>query len=70
MGGLLAVGGSYSTVDAHGAKQGPFPADGLIPFLKPLADYGWAVGLAAASLVYVGLGAAGAGRRRSGGGRG
>ena len=57
VGGVLAVGGSYSTVSASGAKQGPFPADGLIPFLKPLADYGWAVGLASAMLLYVLLGA-------------
>ncbi|MFE3410864.1 NCS1 family nucleobase:cation symporter-1 [Streptomyces mirabilis] len=51
IGGVLAVGGSYSTV-VNGAKQGPFPADGVIPILKPLADYGWAVGLASALLVY------------------
>ncbi|MFI2203154.1 NCS1 family nucleobase:cation symporter-1 [Streptomyces sp. NPDC020192] len=51
IGGVLAVGGSYSTV-VKGVKQGPFPADGIIPFLKPLADYGWAVGLASALLVY------------------
>lgn len=43
VGGLLAVGGSYG---------GPFPTDGVIPFLKPLADYGWAVGLASALLLY------------------
>jgi nucleobase:cation symporter-1, NCS1 family len=53
VGGVLAVGGSYSTVDAKGVKQGPFPTDGLIPFLKPLADYGWAVGLAGALVMYV-----------------
>ncbi|MGI5261084.1 NCS1 family nucleobase:cation symporter-1 [Streptomyces angustmyceticus] len=46
-GGLLAVGGSYS----HPGK-GPFPTDGLIPLLKPLADYGWAVGLATALTLY------------------
>nr|WP_263102067.1 NCS1 family nucleobase:cation symporter-1 [Kitasatospora sp. DSM 101779] len=46
VGGLLAVGGSYG---------GPFPADGLIPFLKPLADYGWAVGFASATLLYAAL---------------
>ncbi|MEU9131062.1 NCS1 family nucleobase:cation symporter-1 [Kitasatospora sp. NPDC048540] len=46
VGGVLAVGGS------HG---GPFPADGLIPALKPLADYGWAVGLASALLLYLAL---------------
>ncbi|MEK0099794.1 NCS1 family nucleobase:cation symporter-1 [Streptomyces sp. A475] len=54
-GGVLAVGGSYSTVDAKGAKQGPFPVDGLIPFLKPLADYGWAVGLGSSLILYVAL---------------
>jgi len=60
IGGLLAVGGSYSTV-VKGVKQGPFPADGVIPFLKPLADYGWAVGLASALLLY-GLLSLGGGR--------
>ncbi|MFI9156212.1 NCS1 family nucleobase:cation symporter-1 [Kitasatospora aureofaciens] len=66
VGGLLAVGGSYSGVDSHGAEQGPFPVDGVIPFLKPLADYGWAVGFASASVVYLalsGLSVAGGGRR-------
>ncbi|PBC75930.1 NCS1 family nucleobase:cation symporter-1 [Streptomyces sp. TLI_235] len=43
VGGLLAVGGSYG---------GPFPADGLIPLLKPLADYGWAVGFATSLALY------------------
>lgn len=49
-GGLLAVGGSYS-----GDGSGPFPADGLIPFLQPLADYGWAVGLLSSALLYLAL---------------
>ena len=30
----------------------PFPADGLIPFLKPFYDYSWAVGLAVAFVIY------------------
>ncbi|MFE9681007.1 NCS1 family nucleobase:cation symporter-1 [Streptomyces sp. NPDC006285] len=55
VGGVLAVGGSYSNVDAKGAKLGPFPVDGLVPFLKPLADYGWAVGLASSLVLYVAL---------------
>ncbi|GGZ05605.1 NCS1 family nucleobase:cation symporter-1 [Streptomyces poonensis] len=55
VGGVLAVGGSYSTVNAEGVRSGPFPADGLIPPLKPLADYGWAVGLATSLLLYVAL---------------
>jgi NCS1 family nucleobase:cation symporter-1 len=46
VGGVLAVGGSHS---------GPYPEDGLIPFLEPLADYGWAVGLGASLVVYVAL---------------
>ncbi|GAA2146486.1 NCS1 family nucleobase:cation symporter-1 [Kitasatospora kazusensis] len=51
-GGVLAIGGSYSTVGADGTRQGPFPVDGVIPLLKPLADYGWAVGFASALLLY------------------
>ncbi|WP_107644955.1 NCS1 family nucleobase:cation symporter-1, partial [Streptomyces sp. Ru87] len=47
VGGLLAVGGSYSA-----PGKGPFPADGLVPLLQPLADYGWAVGLGASLLLY------------------
>ncbi len=47
-GGVLAVGGSHSA-----PGKGPFPEDGLIPFLRPLADYGWAVGFAAALVLYV-----------------
>lgn len=54
VGMLLAVGGAYSTIDpATGAKTGPFPTDGLIPLLKPLYDYSWAIGLAAAFLTYL-----------------
>lgn len=50
VGAVLAVGGAYSNPGA-----GPFPADGLIPFLKPLYDYSWAVGLVAGFLLYLGL---------------
>ncbi|MBZ4018078.1 NCS1 family nucleobase:cation symporter-1 [Streptomyces purpurogeneiscleroticus] len=50
VGGLLAVGGSYSA-----PGKGPFPADGLLPFLRPLADYGWAVGLGASLVLYTAL---------------
>ncbi|WP_438290813.1 NCS1 family nucleobase:cation symporter-1 [Streptomyces sp. HUAS TT7] len=64
-GGVLAIGGSYSTLDDKGAKAGPFPTEGLIPFLKPLADYGWAVGLGSALLLYVVL-SAGTRRQSSG----
>jgi NCS1 family nucleobase:cation symporter-1 len=44
IGSVLAVGG------AHG---GPFPVDGLIPFLKPLYDYNWVVGLVGGMLAYL-----------------
>jgi NCS1 family nucleobase:cation symporter-1 len=50
---VLAVGGAYSALGADGAKTGPFPPDGFIPFLKPLYDYSWVVGLIAAFLAYV-----------------
>ncbi|WP_432014077.1 NCS1 family nucleobase:cation symporter-1 [Streptomyces cucumeris] len=61
VGGVLAVGGSYS----HPGK-GPFPEDGLIPFLQPLADYGWAVGLGASLVLYTALMLPGAARHRTG----
>ncbi|ASU82311.1 nitrate reductase [Nocardiopsis gilva YIM 90087] len=47
VGGVLAIGGSYSA-----PGSGPFPEAGLIPFLKPLADYSWAVGFLAALLIH------------------
>ena len=31
---------------------GPFPADGIIPFLKPFYDYSWVVGLVVAFVIY------------------
>ncbi|OLR95000.1 NCS1 family nucleobase:cation symporter-1 [Actinokineospora bangkokensis] len=43
VGAVLAVGGAYG---------GPFPADGLIPPLKPLYDYNWAVGFAVALVLH------------------
>jgi len=49
IGGVLAVGGAYTAP----GKEGPFPEDGLIPFLKGFYDYSWVVGLVAASIVYV-----------------
>ena len=50
---MLAVGGAYSNPGA-----GPFPADGLIPFMKPLYDYSWAVGLVTGFVVYLAVTAA------------
>ncbi len=46
VGVVLAIGGSYSSTGA------PFPVDGVIPLLKPLADYSWVVGLIASFIVY------------------
>jgi NCS1 family nucleobase:cation symporter-1 len=50
VGGVLSLGGAHSAPAA-----GPFPADGVIPLLKPLADYGWAVGFCSALAVYAAL---------------
>ena len=50
VGSVLAVGGSHSA-----PGKGPFPEDGLIPVLRPLADYGWAIGLASALLIHTAL---------------
>src|SRR5262249_12229597 len=50
LGALFAVGGAYSN-----PGEGPFPADGLIPPLKPLYDYSWVVGLIVGFLVYLAL---------------
>jgi nucleobase:cation symporter-1, NCS1 family len=50
VGAVLAVGGAWS---APGG--GPFPANGLIPALKPLYNYSWVVGFAAALILYWGL---------------
>jgi len=49
-GSLLAVGGAYSNPGA-----GPFPENGLIPFLQPLYDYSWIVGLVVGFLAYLAL---------------
>ena len=47
---VVAIGGAYSQTDMK-----PFPANGIIPFLKPFYDYSWAVGLAVAFVLYGGL---------------
>ncbi|KAF0964726.1 NCS1 family nucleobase:cation symporter-1 [Rhodococcus sp. T7] len=46
--GTLSVGGAYSN-----PGQGPFPVDGFLPFLKPLYDYGWFVGILGGAFGYV-----------------
>jgi NCS1 family nucleobase:cation symporter-1 len=50
LGALIANGGAYSA-----PGSGPFPAEGLIPVLKPLYDYSWVVGLIVGFVVYIAL---------------
>ncbi|UJW32224.1 NCS1 family nucleobase:cation symporter-1 [Saccharothrix sp. AJ9571] len=52
-GAVVAVGGAYTAA----GEQGPFPADGLIPFLKPFYDYNWVAGLVVAFVVHLALSA-------------
>jgi len=52
VGVVLAVGGAYSTPAPDGSPTGPFPPDGIIPFLKPLYDFSWLTGLVVAFLLY------------------
>jgi NCS1 family nucleobase:cation symporter-1 len=56
---VLAVGGAYSATAADGSATGPFPAAGLLSFLKIelpwggfLYDYNWVVGLLVAFILY------------------
>jgi len=49
VGAVLAVGGANTPA----GTAGPFPADGLIPFLKPLYDYSWAVGFGTGLVLYL-----------------
>ena len=51
VGAVFAVGGAYT---AEGSS-GPFPKDGLIPFLKPVYDYSWVAGLVGGFVVYLAL---------------
>jgi NCS1 family nucleobase:cation symporter-1 len=48
VGALLADGGAWSA-----PGTGPFPAGGLIGFLKPLYNYSWVVGFAAGFLIFL-----------------
>jgi len=47
VGAVIAVGGAYST-----PGNGPFPAHGLIPALKPVYDYSWVAGLVVGFAAY------------------
>ena len=51
-GAFVALGGAYSATNADGSASGPFPPDGIIPFLKPVYDYSWVAGLVVAFVVY------------------
>ena len=44
---VMAIGGAYSATDGA-----PFPANGIIPFLKPFYDYSWVVGLIVSGAIY------------------
>jgi NCS1 family nucleobase:cation symporter-1 len=48
-GAVLSVGGAYTAP----GTGGPFPANGLIPALKPLYDYSWVLGLGVGFAVYL-----------------
>jgi NCS1 family nucleobase:cation symporter-1 len=50
IGVVMAIGGAYSATDGA-----PFPAGGIIPFLKPFYDYSWVVGLVVSGAIYAGL---------------
>ncbi len=48
VGVVIAIGGAYTPA----GTDGPFPVDGIIPFLKSAYDYSWAIGLVVAFLLY------------------
>ena len=55
LGMFIALGGAYSGVDASGAATGPFPAGGILGFLKepfPFYDYSWVAGLLVSLVSY------------------
>jgi NCS1 family nucleobase:cation symporter-1 len=49
---FMAIGGANSGLDAKGVSTGPFPVDGIIPFLKPFYDYSWVVGMVVSGAIY------------------
>jgi NCS1 family nucleobase:cation symporter-1 len=52
VGAFIALAGAYSTKMADGSMDGPFPIDGIIPFLKPVYDYSWLAALLIAAVLY------------------
>ncbi|HEV7908376.1 MAG TPA: NCS1 family nucleobase:cation symporter-1 [Pseudonocardiaceae bacterium] len=59
VGAIVGVGGAYSA-----PGSGPFPADGLVPFLKPFYDYSWVAGFIGGFVVYLVLGMSNASRAK------
>lgn len=51
-GTVFAIGGAYSAV-VDGVPTGPFPEQGLIPWLQPLYDYNWVVSFVVGMAVYL-----------------
>jgi NCS1 family nucleobase:cation symporter-1 len=52
VGVVIAIGGAYSKLNADGSPSGPFPPDGIIPFLKGFYDFSWLIGLVVAFVLY------------------
>lgn len=52
VGAFVGVGGAYSAVAPDGVKAGPFPADGVVPLLRPLYDYNWVVAFFVAMITF------------------
>jgi len=48
VGAIVGIGGAYTPAGA----SGPFPADGIIPFLKPFYDYSWIASLIVGFVLY------------------
>jgi NCS1 family nucleobase:cation symporter-1 len=48
VGAIIGIGGAYTPA----GTGGPFPADGIIPFLKPFYDYSWIAALIVAFVLY------------------
>jgi NCS1 family nucleobase:cation symporter-1 len=48
VGAVVGIGGAYTPEDG----SGPFPADGIIGFLKPFYDYSWIAALVVAFVLY------------------
>jgi NCS1 family nucleobase:cation symporter-1 len=52
VGVFVAIGGAYSKLAPDGSPTGPFPPEGIIPFLKGFYDFSWLIGLVVAFVLY------------------